>query len=420
MGNKKKKIPIKLPTHDDLDQISDKHPIIISRYCQHVHVLNRQALILAGLWHPSNCNAEIMPLDAAGYPVGILFDRAADQIMSIIPNRVARLSDLKSLLKQMASMGLTGCHTVRGIDYNLDESVYPYITLCNEKSLPVRINVSMDDMDLLIDAQHYNNEKIKAGFFKIYLDGSLGSRGAALSACYSDLSNVKGSLNYTQERLNSIVSSAYDKGLQIGFHCIGDLAIEQALVAIENILIKDSTHDPRFRLVHASVMTPELLKRCKRLPVIIDCQPQFVSSDITWLEKRLGKTRSEYTFAYRKLLDAGITLTGGSDSPVESFNPFLGIWSAVNRKDINGFPKSGWYPQNCCTVYEALCMYTKNAAIATFEEDIKGTLSPGKLADFIVIDQNPFSIPPMELKNIKVLATYLGGEQTFSDKKITS
>lgn len=407
-----------LPNRHDLDSVSVDHPIFISRCCQHAHVANTPALQLAGMYHPYSALSDALPLGTDGFPTGILLDLAAEKVSSIIPQSQNKKENLRAVCKDMARYGLTGGHTVRGMNFNLDESIDIYQDLLEEHALPIRVYVSFDELPALPVRTGFGNENIRYGFYKIYLDGSLGTRGAALYEDYTDAPGRKGHLNYSQDELNTMVLSAHERGIQVGIHCIGDAAVDAAVTAFEAAWRKISRRNTRFRLIHASVMNPELIERCRALPVVFDCQPQFVSSDVRWAEARLGSDRSKYTFAYRKLLDAGFIAAGGSDSPVEQYNPFAGIWSAVNRCAPNGYPIGGWYPENRCTVYQALCMYTKNAAFASFEEDIKGTITTGKLADFVVVDRDPFEADPDELRDIRALSTYLGGICTYDSGEL--
>ena len=218
---------------------------------------------------------------------------------------------------------------------------------------------------------------------------------------------------HTPEEIDALVKRANDMGLQIGVHCIGDKAIDCVVSAIEKAYAENPRPDARFRLIHVLGINRELIERCRKLPIMFDVQPKFLASDVHWAEDRLGPDRSPYGFAWKKLIDAGFVVTGSSDCPVEPYNPFLGIYAAVTRQDLDGWPEGGWYPENKLSVYEALCLYTKNGAYASFEEKIKGTIAPGKLADFILLDADPYAVPPAELKNIRVLKTYLGGEVTF-------
>ena len=192
------------------------------------------------------------------------------------------------------------------------------------------------------------------------MDGSLGGRGAYFTEPYSDAPDTYGAMIHTPEEIDALVKRANDMGLQIGVHCIGDKAIDCVVSAIEKAYAENPRPDARFRLIHVLGINRELIERCRKLPIMFDVQPKFLASDVHWAEDRLGPDRSPYGFAWKKLIDAGFVVTGSS-----------------------------------------------------FEEKIKGTIAPGKLADFILLDADPYAVPPAELKNIRVLKTYLGGEVTF-------
>ena len=407
----------RMPTREDLDAVSTEHPILISRYCQHVHVANSLALKLAGITRETAAADELCKVDANGEPNGILWDTAVAPVLRIIPDPIATYEAKKKAAKavcyDMARYGITGAHTVRGRHVDLDDYLNIYQDLEDEGQLPVRIYASFDEFPNLPMRTGLGNEKVRYGYYKIYVDGSLGGRGAYFTEPYSDAPDTYGAMIHTPEEIDALVKRANDMGLQIGVHCIGDKAIDCVVSAIEKAYAENPRPDARFRLIHVLGINRELIERCRKLPIMFDVQPKFLASDVHWAEDRLGPDRSPYGFAWKKLIDAGFVVTGSSDCPVEPYNPFLGIYAAVTRQDLDGWPEGGWYPENKLSVYEALCLYTKNGAYASFEEKIKGTIAPGKLADFILLDADPYAVPPAELKNIRVLKTYLGGEVTF-------
>ncbi|MCQ5027471.1 amidohydrolase [Oscillibacter valericigenes] len=407
----------RMPTREDLDTVSTEHPILISRYCQHVHVANSLALEMAGIDRTFAAADELCKTDERGEPNGILWDTSVSPILGIIPDPIAGYEAKKraarEVCRDMARYGITGAHTVRGRHVDLDEYLNIYQDLEDEGHLPVRIYASFDEFPNLPFRTGLGNEKVRYGYYKIYVDGSLGGRGAYFSEPYNDAPEICGAMIHTPEEIEELVRRANNMGLQIGVHCIGDKAIECVVSAIEKAYAENPRPDARFRLIHVLGINKELIERCKKLPVMFDIQPKFLSSDVHWAEDRLGPERSSYGFAWKKLIDAGFVVTGSSDCPVEPYNPFLGIYAAVTRQDLDGWPEDGWYPENKLSVYEALSLYTKNGAYASFEENLKGTIAPGKLADFIVIDADPYQVPPEKLKDIQVLETYLGGENTY-------
>lgn len=406
----------RMPTREDLDAVSTEHPILISRYCTHVHIANSLALKLAGI-DRNFVRDGLCKADEHGEPNGILWEGAVSPVLKLIPNPIgtyaAKKQAVKEVCRDMARYGITGAHVIRGRHLDLDDRLDIYQDLDREGELPVRIYASFDEYPNLPFRTGLGNEKVRYGFYKIYLDGSLGGRSAYFSEPYSDAPDVYGAMIHTPEEVDELVKHANDMGLQIGVHCIGDKAIDCVVSAIEKAYAENPRPDARFRLIHVLGINKELIERCKKLPVMFDVQPKFLASDVRWAEDRLGPERSPYGFAWKKLIDAGFVVTGGSDCPVEPYNPFLGICAAVTRQDLEGWPEGGWYPENKLSVYEALSLYTKNGAYASFEENLKGTITPGKLADFIVIDADPYQVPPEKLKDIQVLETYLGGENTY-------
>lgn len=414
---------VHIPTRDELDGISSKHPILISRYCMHVHAANSKALAMAGI--DENYKPEVehsVELGADGKPNGVLRESAVTPILKIIPDPLLKYEDkLETMVKvcrDMSSHGITGIHPIQGTFVDADEHISLYQDLDKLGKLPLRVYISFDQYPSFDMKTGFGNEKIRYGFYKIYSDGSLGSRNAALSQPYSDKPDTCGLLNHSADDVKEMFQKAYDEDLQVGIHAIGDRGIEIALDAMESCYFKNPKPDVRFRLIHAIVLRKDLIERLKKLPVIIDIQPRFMSNyNIWWSEDRLGPERVKYAYAWNTLIKEGLILTGSSDAPVEPYDPFLGVYSIVCRQDLTGKPEGGWYPTERVSVYDALCMYTKNAAYSSYEEDIKGTLEVGKLADFVVVTDNPYEIEPQKIKEIKVLQTYLSGHKVYDRRE---
>lgn len=410
---------VRIPHKDELDAVSMEHPILISRYCMHVHAANSLALEIAGIdeeYLPEVQNS--IEKDEDGKLNGILRESGVTPVLNSIPDVLESYEDkikaMAEVCKDMSSYGITGIHPIQGKFVDADEHIKIYQDLESTGDLPLRVYISFDEFPSFSMKTGFGNEKIRYGFYKIYSDGSLGSRNAALSEPYSDMPSTKGLLNHSPEDIKQMFQQAYDMDLQIGIHAIGDLGVEIAIDAMEACYYENPKENVRFRLIHGIVLRKDLIERLKKLPVIIDIQPRFTSNrNIWWSEDRLGPERIKYAYAWKTLIDEGILLTGSSDAPVEPYNPFLGIYSIVCRQDLSGKPEGGWYPNERVSVYEGLLMYTKNAAFSSYEEDIKGTLEVGKLADFIVVDKNPFEILSQKIKDITVLETYLGGNRVY-------
>ncbi|MGN0166104.1 MAG: amidohydrolase [Lachnospiraceae bacterium] len=410
---------VRIPTREELDSVSTEHPILISRYCMHVHAANSMALDIAGIdedFLPEVPNS--VEKDDSGKLNGILRESAVTPVLHSIPDMLPTYEDKKEGLYraccEMNSYGITGIHPIQGKFVDADEYLNLYQDLEKEGRLTVRVYISFDEYPSFNMKTGFGNEKIRYGFYKIYSDGSLGSRNAALSEPYCDKPDSCGLLNHSPEEIKELCHKAYDMDLQIGIHAIGDKGVEIALDAIEECYRENPKPDARFRLIHAIVLRKDLIERIKKLPVIVDIQPRFTSNyNIWWSEDRLGPERIKYAYAWNTLVKEGIMMTGSSDSPVEPFDPFLGIYSVVCRQDLTEKPENGWYPKERLSVYDALCLYTKNAAYSSYEENIKGTIETGKLADFVVADQDIFEIRPQDIRFTKVLQTYLGGEEIY-------
>lgn len=392
-----------LPTAAELDAVSREHPIIISRYCVHIHVANTLAMKLAGV---------------EGNISGLLKETAAAPVMEQIPDMLPTDKDKREAVEkaiyEMNSYGITGIHPIEASISKVKEYLNIYQDLEAEGRLNARVYFCPDSFPAFGMKTGFGNEKIRYGFYKMFTDGSLGPGTAALTEPYSDMPDNTGIMTSSPAEVKEKCKKAYNMGLQVGIHAIGDRGIEAAVDAIEACYLDNPRKDPRFRLIHGTCMRPDLIKRIKKLPVIIDIQPSFTSNNnIWWSEDRLGPKRIRYAYAWKTLIDEGILLTGSSDTPVENFSPLLGIYSVVYRQDRTGKPEGGWMPKERVSVYEAVCMYTKNAAYSSYEENIKGTLEEGKLADYVVLEKDPFMTKGLELKDIQVLETCLGGRPVY-------
>lgn len=412
-----------MPTRSMLDQVCPRNPLVLSRYCAHMFSANSEALKAGGIgpgFQPKVPNT--VEFDSNGEPTGVLYDAAGSDIIALSPDLLSSLQAKKDILEKachdLNSHGLTGVHPIQGLHCDLPEYLDAYQELNEEGRLTVRVYVNFDrlpDPDL-----HFRtglgNDMVKYGFYKLYLDGNLGGRNAYMTEPYADDPGNVGTPNYTQEELTALVRAAYERGFQVGAHAIGDRAAEMFTTAIETVYSENPKPDPRFRMIHLALLSDSLIDRISKLPVVIDMQPLFISTDLKWVGSRVREERGKELYCWRRLIDKGLILTGGSDAPCESYDPIEGIYAVVNRKNMDGFPEGGWYPENSVSVYEAVSMFTKNAAYASFEEDIKGTISVGKLADFVVLSADLFEVDSMAIKDIRVEKTYLGGKEVYSRK----
>lgn len=412
----------RFPNRYELDRISETRPIVITSYCHHTAMVNSKALELAGIGKGFQPETEgTIDVDENGEPNGIIRETAYGLYLE--PLMDVDLSDnefRKSILQKQAatysSMGITTFQTYSALGDEMAEYLYTYQELEEEGKLPFRIIVnSAADLPKSVGlVSGIGTDKVKYGAKKIFSDGSLNSRSAALIEPYSDAPEEKGILYYTQEELTAQIREAYEYGMEVSIHTIGDQSMEMVLNGIEQTLAEvEGKRNTRFRIIHAMVVNENQIERMKRLPIILDTQPVFLRNWGEALFDRVGEERAQLFIPLRRYLDEGLLVTAGSDAPVEDVAPLIGIQCAVTRQDLNGKPEGGLIPDQRISVYEAVCLFTKNAAYCTNEEKLKGTLETGKLGDFIVLDRDIFHTEPSDIHNIRILKTVLGGEEVF-------
>jgi predicted amidohydrolase YtcJ len=421
----------RLPTRQDLDRISSSHPIVIRRCCLHTIVANTMALEIAGVGRGyDGGTGGIVEFDSKGEPNGILREQSTKIFDEIIPDALSDDAEKRKMMlkvfEDMTSKGITTIHTYAAKIWRYNEDIELYRSFERESKLPVRVTVCLDELfkpEVLTKEQKNNPDRlVQYGSYKLFTDGSLGSRSAALKKPYADDAGNKGFAICTQDELNDRVLKGYEHGLQPAIHAIGDAALDMTLTAIENTLkvtkmdgmsAEEQNQRLPFRIIHAQMIDDELVERMKKLPVILDVQPIFLCTDLHWIEEVIGQERAENSYSWKTMQDAGLIQTGGSDCPVESFDPIKGIYAAVSRCDMEGYPNGGYMPKEKLSMYEAFSLFTKNVHFATGQEDKLGTLELGKFADLVVFNENPFEIAVEDLLNIKVLKTFVAGKQVF-------
>jgi predicted amidohydrolase YtcJ len=258
------------------------------------------------------------------------------------------------------------------------------------------------------------DDMVRVGFLKAFIDGTLGSGTALMFAPFSDEPGKIGLPQMPEADFDALIAEAQANGFQTGTHAIGDKGVSWVLDAIERAQRKYGNKGLRHRIEHAQVIVPADLERFAALGVIASMQPTHCTTDMRFCEARIGNERSRGAYAWRSLLDKGVRLAFGSDWPVEPLDPMRGLYAAVTRTNIeSGSPESGWFPGQRLTMADAIGLFTKGAAYASFEEDIKGTLEPGKLADMVVLSKDLFAIPPREILTTQAEVTILGGRIVF-------
>ncbi|NLY53678.1 MAG: amidohydrolase [Firmicutes bacterium] len=412
-----------MPTRADLDLISTELPIFFSRTCGHIAVANSRALELAGIGtNPEQPEGGQIDLDADGVPTGVLRESALGLVRRLAPKPT--VADYKRMLRagaeQAVSYGLTSVHS-DDLAGRMEEMLQAYQELIEEDSLPLRVTLQVrvytpEQIDEFLELRQrfqFPAHTVQYGPIKVMTDGSLGGRTAALNAPYADDPTTSGVEVLSQETVTRILSYAHQQGLQMSGHAIGDRAIEMLLNAFAAALAEKPQADARPRVIHAQLTTPEILKRCQELGVVCDIQPVFVGTDLHIVEQRIGKERMQTTYAWKTMRKLGIPTAGGSDSPVETCNPLVGIQQAVTRQDMSGFPEGGWLPEEKLTIEEALELFTLGPAFSAFNEATRGSISVGKLADCVVLDQDLTTVAPEEIASVKVQATYVGGRRRY-------
>jgi len=409
--------PVKeFPNRQDLDSAFPDRPVWLRRIDGHAGWANSAALAMSD----QDLSGDRQPQgghiyrDSQGQATGVLVDGAMQIINNVVPEISSELmqASLELALKRTASLGLTGVHEM-GIGRG-EVEIYQQFIKAGE--LPIRVYAFTDGagetLDWLCTKGFIADEsgRLNMRAVKLYIDGAMGSRGAALLTDYSDDAGNSGLLFMSPEQLEAQIDKAMACGLQVGVHAIGDRGNRTALDALEAAIQRHPDNPGRHRVEHSQILTAADIPRFSQLKIIASMQPTHATSDMYWVEDRLGSERVKFAYPWRSLLDSGARLALGSDFPVEQVNPMLGIYAAVTRQDTKGWPEGGWYPEENLSREEAVRGFTMDAAYASFMEKSVGSLESGKRADFIVLDKNIFEVDVSEIHSIKVLQTWLDGE----------
>lgn len=415
----------KLPTRRELDSIGVDNPICIQRSCWHISVLNTKALDQIGLLREPPTTSLYMDFFADGTPTGVIKENSQNIIHQNFP--VPSLPELKQWLRQamyaVASKGITQVHSEDFQAFSRDTRelvMQAYIELAEAGEMPVRVYEQClmpteEQLKRFLAQGHRTGERhghFTLGPFKVVNDGSLGAHTAALRKPYANDPGTTGLPLYDQATLNSLVELAHKNGLQIAIHCIGDAACEAVLNAYENAMLKYPRADPRHGVLHCQIMDEALQNRFRELNVIAYVQPVFLRYDMFIVDECVGPELARQSYHYRRFCDLGVHQCGGSDCPVERFDVLPNICHAVTRSDNNGAPP--WYPENGVSVDEAVRMFTTEAAYAAFEENVRGSITVGKYADFTVIGQDIYEIDPYQIKDVPVCMTVVDGKIVYS------
>jgi len=414
----------RFPTAEELDSISDGRPIYLTRVDGHAAWANSVAMSKAGISRETpDPPGGLIIKDRRGNPSGVLIDGAMGLVGAVIPEAddVQRVMALEKALEELRSLGITSTHDagVSHVAYQL------YKSFADQNRLTTRIYGMISgvgtDFDLISAdglLKNYLNDFLSVRSVKLYGDGALGSRGAAMIHPYHDDPGNSGLLFYGPDSLSRMIDKAVRKGYQVNVHAIGDAANRVALDAFAMVLESmPSSRELRHRVEHAQVVALDDFDRFRDLSIIASMQPVHATSDMNMAEDRVGSDRIKGAYAWRTFLDKDVVLVSGSDYPVENANPFHGLYAAVTRRDTLGNPLDGWYPEQKLSRIEALRSFTIDAAFAGHQELTLGTLDSGKWADFIVLDQDYFTIPESDIWRIKVLQTFVAGKRVYQSAK---
>lgn len=395
------------PNRRDLDEASPDNPVILYHQCGRVCVVNSKALELAGVTKEtkSPSGGKIEKDAETGEPTGILREKATDLVWRTTPEPSEEeiMEGASLACKKIVEAGVTSIHWI--VTSSTEISVIQRLRAENRLPLRVYIIAPANLLDQTNSSGSGDNKDRNLGV-KVFVDGSLAAHTAALREPYSDDPESKGQLLYSQQELDALVARVHKANFRLVMHAMGDQAIDMALTAVEKALVEEPRKDHRYRLEHASVLNKELIQRIKELGMMVSVQPKCVISEFSvWSAvDRLGSERARWLYPLKTLIKEGISVVGGSDCPMEPLSPLQGIQAAVTRE---------FFPEERITVDEALRMYTVNAAYASFEETVKGSIEEAKLADLTVLSGDPTAVPPSKIGDIKVSMTVVGGKVVY-------
>ena len=405
-----------LPRRDWIDSVTPNNPVWVQRLDGHMGLANSAALRAAGVTRATkDVDGGTIVRDAAGEPTGILKDNAMSLLDKAVPELTPELADraLDTAMKYVAAQGVT---SVQNMGSWSDLAVFERANKAGRLITRIYSVVPLATWERLRDtvaARGRGDEWVRIGGLKGFVDGSLGSHTAAMLEPFTDSPTDTGLLVNTPEDLYAWTSGADKAGLQVMVHAIGDRAIRLQLDIYDRVEREDGPRDRRFRIEHAQHLAPSDIPRFAKLDVIASMQPYHAIDDGRWADGVIGTERAKTTYAFHSLLDAKARLAFGSDWFVAPPTPLEGIYAAATRRTLDGKHPDGWVPDQKITVQEALRAYTTGSAYASFEENRKGTLERGKLADFAIIDRDITRIPPEEIRDAHVLMTVVGGKVVY-------
>ena len=409
------------PTREELDTLANDIPVIMVRVCGHKAVCNSYGLEkLRLLPNFSEIEKDI------DFATGVLRENAVQFFYSILDTPTQK--EIESLIQfgvqRLNEKGITGIQSDDLASLpgkNWHRILQAFQSLDRKGALSLRVYEQclferFDDLKSFVAEGYRTGQRGKnftIGPIKLLQDGSLGARTAALTQPYIDSENNIGQIIYTQDELDAIVAFCDEHKLQLAVHCIGDRAMEMVIQAIQHSKHRLNNPKNRHGIVHLQITTPEILEAMRDNAILAYIQPVFVDLDMDIVKSCIGVERMQSTYAWKTLLDLGIHTSGGSDAPVVSFDVMENIYFAVTRKNIQGKPENGWLPDQKLSVSEAVKLFTKYAAYASYTETVNGTIEIGKRADFVILDENIYTVDPEHIKNIRINQTILNGKTVY-------
>ena len=439
-----------LPNKGMIDGVTGDRPVLVRRFDRKVYLANSAALELAGIGSATP-DPEGIAVERSedGEPTGALFNPVSGAVESTVlvrdnvrtlfrdlvpePSRAQRIAETRQAWSKMASVGVTSYCDITSNPIYVD--IYRELREQGLMTARVRYRPPLDKWEYMAGLGigiGFGDEWIRFGAVKAWIDGIMGNSSARFYEPYTHNPASRGiwrdimfpferspdNPEDMQSRLERLALDADNAGIQLTVHAIGDEANGYLMDMLERIIEKNGDKDRRFRLVHAQVMTDRDIRRGGQMNIVAEVQPYHTSDDMRWMEERIGRERSRGAYAFRRLWDSGAVVSFGTDSPGTNasryfLNPMLGLYAAVTRKTLSGQPEGGWFPQEKLTIEEAIRAYTLNTAYAGFEEDIKGSLEVGKLADFLILSDNLLTMDPDGIKDVSVLMTVVGGKVVY-------
>jgi hypothetical protein len=403
------------PSRYDLDQVSKDKPIWLKRVDGHAGWANSKALEIAGITRETAKNDDLILKDSEGLPTGILIDNAMQKINQHVPaiSYEMKVKAINLAFKDLAAVGLTFVH-----DAGIGKHSYDIFSeLAAQHKMPIRVYAMLRSggsifAELLAKGQLNIENHFIVRSVKLMIDGALGSYGAIMHAPYSDKPEMQGAYVQTPAEIEALLDEVVKADFQAAIHAIGDKGNSEVIELLSRTSMKSS--ELRHRVEHAQILRLEDIVKFKDHDLIASMQPTHATSDMNMAEDRVGAERIKGAYAWQKLIKAGVVIASGSDFPVELINPFHGLHAAVTRQNQQNQPDGGWYKNEAMTVAQALQSFTINAAFAAHAETFSGSLDVGKQADFIVVDQDIFTVNPELIWQTQVLETWVGGQMIFS------